>query len=84
MIRRELLYLAGAARAWAQTQTDLKSQRETVQGTIVSVVDFVPLSVTFLPRQLAIISQTAPPACHVSPFPARRRKARHRQSTRRR
>src|SRR5215207_4633289 len=60
MIRRELLYLAGAAAAlpyvptiaWAQTQTapkltqilrkDLESQGETVQETIVSVVDFAP------------------------------------------
>ena len=60
MIRRELLYLAGAAAAlpcvptiaWGQTQTspklteilrkDLESQGETVQETIVSVVDFAP------------------------------------------
>ena len=60
MIRRELLYLAGAAAAlpyvptiaWAQAQTapkltqilrkDLESQGETVQETIVSVVDFAP------------------------------------------
>jgi len=60
MIRRELLYLAGATAAlpylptiaWAQTQTapkltqilrkDLESQGETVQETIVSVVDFAP------------------------------------------
>ena len=59
MMRRELLYLAGAAAlpyvptiAWAQPQTapkvtqilrkNLESQDETVQETIVSVVDFAP------------------------------------------